>query len=185
MSYFGLNLDNVIQNFGHNSHIVKVNENSSLSDLEWQINLIVADMDKAGFFPLDTSITYIEAKERYLATIVLQKINLPQSLSLSQQVLRQALKSGLITVDFKALTEEGVKKLLDKFFSDYAFSEKLIHRLCAYGSVTPGDFGKLSDTIKFMDPKEITGEYIIEQLCEIQEEKDSNGGASRKIGFCA
>lgn len=106
-------------------------------------------------------------------------------MSLSQQVLRQALKSGLITVDFKALTEEGVKKLLDKFFSDYAFSEKLIHRLCAYGSVTPGDFGKLSDTIKFMDPKEITGEYIIEQLCEIQEEKDSNGGASRKIGFCA
>ena len=90
-----------------------------------------------------------------------------------------------ITVDFKALTEEGVKKLLDKFFSDYAFSEKLIHRLCAYDSVTPGDFGKLSDTIKFMDPEEITGEYIIEQLCEIQEEKDSNGRASRKIGFCA
>ena len=90
-----------------------------------------------------------------------------------------------ITVDFKALTEEGVKKLLDKFFSDYAFSEKLIHRLCAYDSVTPGDFGKFSDTIKFMDPEEITGEYIIEQLCEIQEEKDSNGRASRKIGFCA
>ena len=45
-----------------------------------------------------------------------------------------------ITVDFKALTEEGVKKLLDKFFNDYAFSEKLIHRLCAYDSVTPGDF---------------------------------------------
>ena len=40
-----------------------------------------------------------------------------------------------ITVDFKALTEEGVKKLLDKFFNDYAFSEKLIHRLCAYDSV--------------------------------------------------
>ena len=73
MSYFGLNLDNVIQSFGHNSHIVKVNENSSFSDLEWQINLIVADMDKAGFFPLDTSITYIEAKERYLATIVFAK----------------------------------------------------------------------------------------------------------------
>ena len=73
MSYFGLNLDNIIQNFSHNSHIVKVNENSSLSDLEWQINLIVTDMDKAGFFPLDTSITYIEAKERYRATIVFAK----------------------------------------------------------------------------------------------------------------
>ena len=90
-----------------------------------------------------------------------------------------------ITVDFKALKEEGVKKLLEKFFSDYAFDEKLIQRLCAYGSVTPGDFGKLSDTIKFMDPEEITAEYIIDQLCEIQEEKDIEGRASRKIGFCA
>ncbi len=90
-----------------------------------------------------------------------------------------------ITVDFKALKEEGVKKLLEKFFSNYAFDEKLIERLCAYGSVTPGDFGKLSDTIKFMDPDEITAEYIIAQLCEIQEEKDVEGRASRKIGFCA
>ena len=95
MSYFGLNLDNIIQNFSHNSHIVKVNENSSLSDLEWQINLIVTDMDKAGFFPLDTSITYIEARKVSGNNCFCKKINLPQSLSLSQQVLRQALKSGL------------------------------------------------------------------------------------------
>ena len=73
MSNFELNLDSVIQSFGHNSHIVKVNENSSLSDLEWQINLIVTDMDKAGFFPFNTSITCIEAKDRYLATIVFAK----------------------------------------------------------------------------------------------------------------
>ena len=73
MSNFELNLDSVIQSFDHNSHIVKVNEKSSLSDLEWQINLIVTDMDKAGFFPFNTSITYIEAKDRYLATIVFAK----------------------------------------------------------------------------------------------------------------
>lgn len=90
-----------------------------------------------------------------------------------------------ITVDFKALTEEGVKKLLDKFFSDYDFDEKLIRRLCDYRTVTPGDFGKLSDTIKFMDPKDVTAEYIIEQLCEIQDEKDENLSSSRRVGFCA
>ena len=73
MSNFGLNLDSVIQSFGHNSHIVKVNENSNLSDLEWQINLIVTDMDKAGFFPLDTSVSYIAEKDRYLATLVFAK----------------------------------------------------------------------------------------------------------------
>lgn len=90
-----------------------------------------------------------------------------------------------ITVDFKALTEEGVKKLLDKFFSDYDFDEKLIRRLCDYRSVTPGDFGKLSDTIKFMDPEEVTAEYIIEQLCEIQNEKDIDLCSTRRVGFCA
>ena len=103
-----------------------------------------------------------------------------------------ALTVAVVTTPFKfegkvrmEHAEEGVKKLLDKFFSDYAFDEKLIQRLCAYGSVTPGDFGKLSDTIKFMNPEEITGEYIIAQLCEIQEEKDSDRTSSRKIGFCA
>ncbi|MBR3544105.1 MAG: ATP-binding protein [Treponema sp.] len=90
-----------------------------------------------------------------------------------------------ITVDFKALTEEGVKKLLKKFFSDHSFEEEHIRKLCAYGTATPGDFGRLSDTIKFMDPEEVTAEYIIDQLCEIQNEKADDGGSARRIGFCA
>lgn len=90
-----------------------------------------------------------------------------------------------ITVDFKALTEEGVKKLLGKFFSGYEFEDKLLRRLCDYGSVTPGDFGKLADTIKFMDPEEVNAEYIIEQLCEIQNEKDIDLCSTRRVGFCA
>lgn len=90
-----------------------------------------------------------------------------------------------ITVDFKALTEDGVKKLLGKFFSGYEFEDKLLRRLCDYRTVTPGDFGKLSDTIKFMDPEEVTAEYIIEQLCEIQNEKDIDLCSTRRVGFCA
>ena len=90
-----------------------------------------------------------------------------------------------ITVDFKALTEEGVKKLLGKFFSGYEFEDKLLRRLCDYGSVTPGDFRKLSDTIKFMATEEVTAEYIIEQLCEIQNEKDIDLCSTRRVGFCA
>ncbi len=71
MSTFDLN--DVILNFGLNSNIVKINENSSLSNLEWDINLMVTDMDKAGFFPLDTSVKYIAEKDRYLSTIVFAK----------------------------------------------------------------------------------------------------------------
>ncbi len=90
-----------------------------------------------------------------------------------------------ITVDFKALTEEGVKKLLGKFFSGYEFEDKLLRRLCDYGSVTPGDFGKLADTIKFMDPEEVSAEYIIDQLCQIQDEKVTDSCSTRRVGFCA
>ncbi len=90
-----------------------------------------------------------------------------------------------ITVDFKALKKDGIEKLLYKFFKDYEFEGKLVSRLCEYNSVTPGDFGRLSDVIKFMDPEEVTAEYIIEQLCDIQEEKGGDCARGKKIGFCA
>lgn len=90
-----------------------------------------------------------------------------------------------ITVDFKALTFEGIKKLLGKFFREYEFTREMIGELSDYGTVTPGDFGRLSDTIKFMDPEEISSDYIVEQLCLIQEEKDEDIHSGRHIGFCA
>ncbi len=91
-----------------------------------------------------------------------------------------------ITVDFKALTEDGIKTLLEKYFSDYKFDDNLIGKLSAYNSVTPGDFGRLCGTIRFLSPEEITSEYIIEELCNIQKEKkEADDGISNKIGFCA
>ncbi len=94
-----------------------------------------------------------------------------------------------ITVDFKALTKEGITKLLKKFFKDYDFGEEtvgeMISDLSALETVTPGDFSRLADTIKFMDSEEINSKYIIEQLCEIQKEKGDQPGNHRSIGFTA
>jgi len=92
-----------------------------------------------------------------------------------------------ITVDFKALTKDGIKTLLKKYFSDFDFTEEMIKEVSSYDSVTPGDFGRLCGSIRFMDEDEISAEYIIEELCNIQKEKNESGCgvSSKKIGFCA
>lgn len=90
-----------------------------------------------------------------------------------------------ITVDFRALTEEGIKKLLYKFFKEYEFSDVMIKKLAGYKTVTPGDFGRLADTVKFMNFEELNAEYIVDQLCSIQKEKDGSSENKRGIGFCA
>ncbi len=90
-----------------------------------------------------------------------------------------------ITVDFKALNKEGIETLLHKFFRDYDFTQTEIERLARHETVTPGDFSRISDTIRFMDPEEIDGAYIIEELCDIQKEKGENGHSQKRVGFCA
>ena len=86
-----------------------------------------------------------------------------------------------ITVEFKALEKAGVEKLLENYFSAYAFTDSQINQLVSYESVTPGDFSRLSETIRFMDAEEISSNLIIEELCKIQEEKDPS--AKRRVGF--
>lgn len=90
-----------------------------------------------------------------------------------------------ITVDFKALTKEGIEILLHKFFKDYDFADKDIEKLVSYDSVTPGDFSRLADTIRFMNPDELDGPAIIDQLCDIQKEKNGKESSHRRVGFCA
>lgn len=51
----------------------------------------------------------------------------------------------------------------------------------SYNSITPGDFGRLSDTIRFMNSEAIDADYIISELCHIQEEKQEN--YRKQIGF--
>ena len=85
-----------------------------------------------------------------------------------------------IIVEFRPLEEKGIRTMLTRYFSGIRFDEKHVGRLSAFSSVTPGDFGVLSSRIRFMDAEDRNQDYIIEELCRIQEEK--NGGG-RRIGF--
>ena len=89
-----------------------------------------------------------------------------------------------ITAEFSALKEEGIEKLLYKYFAAYEFTNSQIKELCYYNSVTPGDFGRLASRIRFLDEEEINSDFIISELCDIQKEKKDED-FSNKIGFTA
>ena len=85
-----------------------------------------------------------------------------------------------IITEFKPLTKDGIKVLLNRFFSQFTFIDEDIERITRYDSVTPGDFGTLASKIRFMDENDVSAKYIINELCNLQKEKESGG---RKIGF--
>ena len=85
-----------------------------------------------------------------------------------------------IMVEFKALNGEGVEILLDKFFPQFEFSDEQLGRLCRYESATPGDFGTIHSRLRFLAPEKVNAEYIIQELCRCQEEKECGRKA---IGF--
>jgi SpoVK/Ycf46/Vps4 family AAA+-type ATPase len=89
-----------------------------------------------------------------------------------------------IITEFKPLVEDGIRTLLDRYFSGMTFEDSQIRRLIAMNSVTPGDFGVLASRVRFMDSDERTPDYIISELCKIQDEKQ-NEGSGRQIGFGA
>lgn len=85
-----------------------------------------------------------------------------------------------ISVEFKASTREGIAKLLSGYFSSFSFTDEHISRLERYQSVTPGDVSRLAETIRFMDEEEICSDFIVEELCKIEEEKNET---HRRVGF--
>ncbi len=89
-----------------------------------------------------------------------------------------------IITEFKPLVEEGIRALLGRYFSGMTFEDSQIRRLSGMNSVTPGDFGVLASRVRFMDSAERTPDYIISELCKIQDEKQ-NDGSGRQIGFGA
>ena len=85
-----------------------------------------------------------------------------------------------IMVEFKALKDEGVERLLGKYFPQFDFNEEDIRRISRFQSATPGDFGNLSSRLRFMNQKKVTEAYITDELCKMQEEKEFG---KRSIGF--
>ncbi len=85
-----------------------------------------------------------------------------------------------IITEFRPLNTDGIRTLLNRYFSDMIFEETQVRRLERMNSVTPGDFGVLYSRSRFMDESERSADYIMEELCKIQEEKE---GIHKTIGF--
>ena len=85
-----------------------------------------------------------------------------------------------IITEFRPLNTDGIRTLLNRYFSDMIFEETQVRRLERMNSVTPGDFGVLYSRIRFMDEGERSADYIMEELCKIQEEKER---IHKTIGF--
>lgn len=85
-----------------------------------------------------------------------------------------------IMVEFKALSANGIKTLLMKYFRNVPFNADQIEKLNQWQSVTPGDFNALYGKARFMPQEKITSEYIITELAQMQQEKN---GIQKMIGF--
>lgn len=93
-----------------------------------------------------------------------------------------------LLVEFKPMKYDGIKIMAERYFSAYHLSKKQLEELEETESVTPGDFGSLSNRIRFMNCNEITSDYIFEELKTIQIEKkkklkNEEGTSEKSIGF--
>lgn len=93
-----------------------------------------------------------------------------------------------IMVEFKPMKFEGIKIMAERYFPNFHLSNSQIEELEDSESVTPGDFGSLSSRIRFMNPDDVSSDYIMEELKKLQTEKKNqwkaeNGESERKIGF--
>lgn len=85
-----------------------------------------------------------------------------------------------LMVEFKPLKADGVSLLLKTYFPKFDFSDCEVKKLCAFNSATPGDFGMIFDRLRFLRPKSVTSDYIVQELCKVQEEKSFG---QKPIGF--
>lgn len=84
-------------------------------------------------------------------------------------------------VEFKPLSADGIRCMMERYFGSFEFDEQMISRLVKLESITPGDFGVLAGRVRFMNQSELNASYLVNELCRIQDEKSDHG--SRCIGF--
>ena len=98
-----------------------------------------------------------------------------------RQIMDPAMQRRFhILTEFKPLDSHGIEILLKRYFKTFDFNQDLLNQITKYDTVTPGDFGQLAGKIRFISKDFITSDKIINELCNIQEEKESN---HRSIGF--
>jgi DTW domain-containing protein YfiP len=67
-------------------------------------------------------------------------------------------------VEFKFPTYDGMKLLIERYFPDVDFDKRELERICSLGSIGPGDFVAVKELTEYMEPEDVTGEFILESL---------------------
>ena len=88
-------------------------------------------------------------------------------------------------IEFRPLECKGIEALLKSYFGKYDFSDSDVARIAAFNSAAPGDFGILSQRMRFMKQSEVDSALIVEELCKIQREKSNGNQKTGRIGYCA
>lgn len=167
---------------------------SYVGDTEKKINAAFSEAEKTGQILLfDEADSFFRDRQKAMNEWEITKTNefltqmeefkgiLICTTNLRNIMDRAMLRRFHICTEFKALSKEGIRNLLSKYFASVKIPEEQIEKLCSYDSVTPGDFGSLSGRVRFMSQSSVTGEYIINELIALQKEKGAS--SSRKIGF--
>ena len=87
-------------------------------------------------------------------------------------------------VEFNFPSYQGMKLLFERYFPDVDFDKGELERICSLGSIGPGDFVAVKELTEYMEPDDVTGEFIIESLYANADARDTSSCRSHVItGF--
>lgn len=88
-------------------------------------------------------------------------------------------------VDFKFPDEAGMRQLFSLYFPSVDFDEEELEHICRSGKLGPGDFSSLEELTEYMEPEEVTPDFIISSLTKIAKLREASRSENAKtiIGF--
>lgn len=88
-------------------------------------------------------------------------------------------------VDFQFPDEAGMRQLFSLYFPSVDFDEEELEHICRTGKLGPGDFSSLEELTEYMEPDEVTPDFIISSLSKTAELREAARTANAKtiIGF--
>ena len=78
-----------------------------------------------------------------------------------------------------------MRQLFSLYFPSVDFDEEELEHICRTGKLGPGDFSSLEELTEYMEPEEITPDFIISSLSKTAELREAARTANAKtiIGF--
>lgn len=88
-------------------------------------------------------------------------------------------------IDFQFPDEDGLRQLFSLYFPSIEFDEEELERICRTGKLGPGDFSSLEELTEYMEPDEVTPDFIISSLSKTAELREAARTSDAKtiIGF--